>query len=1420
MVAAMSVGTTVLPNRVTQADIAGSFWQLVGELDARDLITEFVQNDFDERATHTQISFEADRIVAEGNGSPVNEKGWERLSFVQGAGFEVEAKRGGIGIKNHGLDTGFQLGDTIRVLSGGYWTERALYDGKRGSKPHPNAFERPTSLAPPLGSSMPETGCRIEIELRQEALEVRRGEPIRLKPWSDKELRQLFVEACSSAHRMFIGLVHPSFRRRYTLELKHYSLGSAKFEFSVRLRKKGVGEQAFVRYTRRCVISSNVEGVASRSIRAEAACRARTFKNLRPTQVPSYFRDGRKTRVEVEWSCFNDGNPDSVSTGLGYPIAYPTGNAAAESGVGCVFRGPFRSDTRRHSPVGDDERNLEIREACLDLLADVIANELVPRWGTSGFALLLSPRRHDEIHEDAARSTLARIARIRALPTVTKEEALLLLSKKKAKSSKTTEKPKLLRDTKSRRCVIPYPKNPKDGCERSARIALARLCPEAEPQLDPRIDDRILAMLIQYWGETLGANDPWITFDEYDAFALAQGWGNQYFDWSEGARRKAYSNPKTANALLDLIEAVGCESDDKNDILLPDTNSRAVYFKELRSSSTVPSDVPGLDLPFILHPEVAKHSLLKRDPWRISGYDFSDFISDELLIFASARTRKRFWHWLVKTRRQRPRAFTASELDSLAELPIWPGTDGLLHRLGDLCIPPDRIAGILGSNIVRPSKSVIDSGLTSRYRSNPRYLRKLPNREEIAEWWESVSTLGQHGNWQSVEAGLQVLLQEPALLASLSEAVGELLAINEEGDLAPREELVRQSSVVRNMQVMANFLLAPESDNPNLDKLSCPLDTPTLDMLVETLDLDTTNEDALPHRLVALMQTEWSSELISATNRLSQLPIIPHDEMWLAPSRVAFKSNRGNHWGTWKISIPSRGLSQQVQRAYIHVGVTNAFPTLSSSVAYFRWLNEQDEKTKRDHVLPSLLHLVHDNGPRAWASDHPRLGIISAHFGREIRLASLNEIKRSRILIPDDSALSDEIRKLTTIGLAIHEAKEIREPLTQFLADIGVRSLRELAKTPIAVEALGHTTNDLPEQIANCMRHVQSERFCNDLPKLFARIGSGLPDLMRGNWRHRLSEVREVRLADSISATYSIGSKTISVDRDGGFDPKSSVLWLRSDVIDPIGRMLQLVAADRVFQPEAEPLHHQALRTAYYAEPLSVRSYRAKGPDEESAQPTMDQIGDEPDLVEAQNTPSVLGGHAPVRLDPARNLPSVNPPPTPRTEKQTSRSDRVGADRGRGEINKPQSRPYNANERADIEWIRETYAFHCQRCLAEASVGQLAPQGSYVEHAEQRGKLIETHHADLYAASGPRHLGNMVVLCHLHHQELGGLLSRDMITHALAGEGRRSESFGSTAAIETAVFEVEVPGVEDAVKLLFTEDHRAEWLRLAEAEAD
>ena len=59
-----------------------------------------------------------------------------------------------------------------------------------------------------------------------------------------------------------------------------------------------------------------------------------------------------------------------------------------------------------------------------------------------------------------------------------------------------------------------------------------------------------------------------------------------------------------------------------------------------------------------------------------------------------------------------------------------------------------------------------------------------------------------------------------------------------------------------------------------------------------------------------------------------------------------------------------------------------------------------------------------------------------------------------------------------------------------------------------------------------------------------------------------------------------------------------------------------------------------------------------------------------------------------------------------------------------------------------------------------------------MEFQANRHLIIRCHHADQVHAGGACNGVNMLILCHYHHSEVGGALTRDDITRALRGNVR------------------------------------------------
>ncbi len=221
----------------------------------------------------------------------------------------------------------------------------------------------------------------------------------------------------------------------------------------------------------------------------------------------------------------------------------------------------------------------------------------------------------------------------------------------------------------------------------------------------------------------------------------ATGEGNQHFAAPNNIERE-FAQPIIVRSYLDVIEeSIGhskCDAKTQNALrealLLPDTCAKPSRFEALHASAPLPSDVPGLSLPPILHQDLAYHPLFRRQKWSRSKYTMAKFLESGALQEADDRTRKLFWKWL----RKNERSIGLRERTKLADIEVWPDVDGKLCKLSDLCVPRSRrVVTILGASICQPHKHVRQSRIITSGKKRRTSIRRVPSQDEIRDWCES-----------------------------------------------------------------------------------------------------------------------------------------------------------------------------------------------------------------------------------------------------------------------------------------------------------------------------------------------------------------------------------------------------------------------------------------------------------------------------------------------------------------------------------------------------------------------------------------------------------------------------------------------------------------------------------------------------------
>lgn len=1408
---------------VTEADWIPGFWNYLLDLDRDDLIAELIQNDLDQDATRTLISFEQDHLICEGNGKPVEPDGWKRLRKIQGAGDSVPAKRGKIGVKNHGLKTAFTIGDEIRLMSDKQMIVQTLYANGRKKPPYPGAS--PIPLPDP---SAPANGCRIVIRYRRSAIEPRQGEANVHGAISNEEIDALFLAACANAPEQFAGIVSPEIAPRYEIVLRHWRLGEARFEFSCS-RPRRIAKRIEL-FRRRCLVSGTLVGLPE-GLLEQGARRLVPLKGRLRQRIADFFRRGKQFFVEVSWPVDGHGRPKIGTGRFRYPIGYPTDSHEARTGHGAYFNAPIASDNKRHGPARNEATNGDLRQACETLLIDVLAHYAVPRWGADGLNPLV-PSPGAENKDQAIRPLLSVIAKRGAMPTLSWTAATHLIEAKTRKSKAAAPRQLALRRSAVDRryqFVIPVPTWAADRVDR----ALSILSPPSELQLDPRTHTAIIDLLTDQ--RTEGFKEVFVTFDEMDAFARLTEGGNAFFDAMRDPKADL-AHPFVAGAYLDLIQdAISNESCDadtadsiQNTLFLPEARGQSVPFRDLQSSAVLPSGVPGLKIPPIVHPDLAEHRLFRRRDWQRPRYTMARFLESGALQNSDENTRKLFWNWLRRNeRRIKPR-----ERPKLADLPIWPDENGRTAPLNDLCDPRSRRVALVLRNVIRqPHDEVRRSRLVSSTGKARTTIRHMPTELEVEAWLDdrlasclpnSIPDSRALLALSKLESDLAILLQDAGIARLLKSADVSLPALAQDGSICARAGLVMPSRAVDRLALPAQFLLKNKRLSHALDKLSPARVSPTAAMLLDAFSEDGVNFSALQARLQQFVSlTELGDHYRS---QLANVPIIPVHGKALPPSALAFTGSKGDFWGAWKTRLSGQGLSQDDQRRYREIGVTSAMPNWETSRAFFAWLSAQPQLVVQRHIPCILRHILHRDGPVQWANNFTEIAFIPARSQNRLELLPLRGIHRRPVYLPDAEDVAEMIvRQNSNVLLVIDQVKEVSEPIREPLRGLGVRSLREALQEPESVLGEGETV-PAGTEVLERLQALRSNHFRTTFLKRLTALGVE-QDLVWRDWHDRLSRIREIRFSARVEARYRFHGKLYTVPSEGGFDPASGTFWVKTGSDINFSNFYEAVAAQLIFKPSARPVHYLALERALELE-IRDRSYGRPNREDESVEDAADggtqsAPGDQDEDDDTDPGEAVFG-HSPFKPDPSRNSPnpgSISSNPTGSSRKHS----RNGSGSG-GNTSPPKPTPELELEHVEA-LKRNHYASHCQMCLCERAPRELAPLGSYIQWEEVRRRVVEAHHVDLKSAGGARHAGNLILVCKLHHDNFGRRLTRSAITAALQCDPlEKIVQFGaggdSVTEISGRQITLAIPDTGEVVALFFTTQHADYWLSQARPLAD
>ncbi len=1077
-------------------DIPAVVSQFLSELSTLDLVVELVQNDLDAGATRTIIAFEAHQLVCFGNGKKIDQAGWKRLRYVLGAGTKVDAKKDGIGSKNHGLRSAFLLGDQIIVQSGGYRIDLTV----RGDESNPDSFYPAVwpEMRDPTG---PETGTRITVTYRDRPLNV--PERNALEPIAESELEKLFEEAVDHTADRFLCASSPCRKWHYEFYLSK-GMRKISYFFESSPMKGPAGY-----FLRTCKKSNENE---PRKIVERRICSAFELQlhESDHAKVPKLFRRGKRILGELGWRVTSKFGPESGGGRLRYPIAYPHEHLSNQWGFD--ISGPFISGRARHS-VSDDVRNGLIIETGRKAFVEVMARHLIPVYGAEALVLVTNSEHGDQGAENVLASELVKAG---AIPMFVPLSAKAAVRRKFRKADPNevvwlpapTYAPTML--SKSLALVSAsqgqtlHPSTPQSFVN-----AISRLPSAHRPAIKQFSElDAAEAVLMQ----TDSRSPP--DFDRWLALCVT----------TMGQLDLARLHNKLTTDFLKKLREKG---------VLPTTHRCVAIWSYVRRSAKPPPEVPGVEAPPLLHPSLYNFAILKAGTGKVPVFKVNDHLSDLDFSSVAAEGRLNFFNWLEKGFKE----LTPKTLTKIASFPIWPANDGSFHALVYFCRPKGAYLRDVMAEIRSPASEMLHAFLSPRNNSKRGLkLRKVPSNEEILEWHTKRMKFAEQAfNAKRLEDLQSIVDETEEILAHLesdgfisSAVIAAHRSLSSAGALVPIQSLHVPTPRVIQTELLSEDLAAGR--HHTLYKHFGSSVVPSKAAVLRAFRSAPTSSSLIP-RLEAYKAA--GGEL----GDLSNERIVQVGDQLLAPNTLCFPSTT-DWWGDWKIPLEKAPDVPEHVSLLVESGVVRSALREELSLAFFDWIAEQPNSVQRKHRQQIVRHWTDRRfGPLRWIEHWPQKKCIPVH-DKDSGFELLNKIQvtalSKRVFLPDFDELARKVLNASSrVRFAIIDAPRVDGSIMEHLKLAGVPSLRAVAGRPVRLMTTSETNSDptLDHELAL----VQSTEVLKTLPRRLPHHdvpGSAL----RHGWRRLASELSGVRTASGLTAVYRILNREYEVAVNSGID--------------------------------------------------------------------------------------------------------------------------------------------------------------------------------------------------------------------------------------------------------------------------------------------
>jgi hypothetical protein len=1366
-----------------QVDVGGALGEFLASVRVEDLVVEMVQNELDAGSTLTRITFGPDAFVCEGNGRAVDAAAWARIATMLGAGTTIAAKEDGIGAKNHGLRTGFKLGDRIFVQSDGFGMELTLL----GDESQPGLY-KPGSYPLEVDEESPKEGTRITIPYRRNPISV--GDRYGLDTIDDELLERLRGEAIAQAPTRFIGVVPWRDGAYYRLEIGRSDGDRSIFSFDI--------------------TTSTIRGAMIRTCKERrAAERPKLILREQSLQfqlnlsdgdverIPPNYRERGKVFGEVSWQVDRVGRPVPNVGRLRYPIAYPAGDHPAYSEHAFHISGPYHSDSTRHG-VTDVDRNRKISAQGRAAMAGFLRDILLPKHGGRALALIRRAGRPNPTSEAAFADELIEAG------------ALPINVQGKRRSPRTP-----LVDTTDENwkiTVAAYAGRPSE-----VAFDLQRLCPPGRQLLARDVPTfGVAAILAASDARSAASKSPRVgRYTEADVVSELAPIETRIRDMLIKGAPSASQTDRWLAMLGVVQEAIDRRSLNENlekriaeYALFPTATGVLKPKKEVLYSRSAIPFIDGVSAPTVIHPKAASFRFLREGALRLKQFKIDNHLSNLDFSPTSGATRDKFVAWLAKNNSK----LAPSTLRIIAGYPVWATTRGDHVPLDRFCLPRHPILRDITLEIVPQPAEAVRSFPNLRSTSRGAiHIRTRPSLEELRSWHTSKclkvrslydeNNLSFHAAANELEDKLEWLAERGPPELPLREVALDHVTVSAGGTVDIASNLHVPTQIVVACGIGPKLLIA--SQRIRLMVALGARITPSAIALKLALNGAEADEELLFRRLEAYRHVANLSELTDEA-------IVRIEGHVFAPSKLKLSGNP-DFWGAWRTLWPVNNLTPDRIALATDLGVVNVRPTSSLSRDFFVWINEGKAQRIVNHQRQILRHLKdYRAGPLHWWSGEPNLPCLLVRKGQGLELTTFRRATsgQSMAFLPDFPLIHTELlRRDSRRSLIVTHLPDVSGTIFEKLRALRLRSLKVAVGYPVSIST--ETESEARDvALEALLRRLQSREIKNRLVERL-EVQEIPRNHLVNDWRRVIETIKGIRLASGLSATFELGLHRYKVEYPGGLDDRG-LIWIDT-TREPIMAFYDAVAS-RLFQPEASSHAGSALRRAI-EQPFESGTVE----NDEEERDGLDRTGKPAGAPPPPPPPPLKTGHglAPGALDPIVPNPLPIKPQGPKDEKGDDNQIR------KPRAPRPRSGGDDKRDSAERESVRnlkdEHYGAHCQVCLGGYEVEALTPSDSYLCIGAYRRRILQGHHVDHLQNEGGKGEANIIVLCQYHHDLLGDQLTGSSISKALltAEPMRRvfpRDNIGlGVVAIDGLAATVLLDADPFRVTLFFTREHAAAW---------